>query len=76
MPTTTQSIPNVAPGYNPSTQSILCIADAADIKHALEEMFYAYVWNCTGRDEQEHETICAVYHGLLGLVNSEDPAEN
>jgi len=69
MATTTQNTPTVRVH---ALSEILNIADAAQIKHSLEEMFYAYVWDCTGRDEEEHEIICAVYHGLIGLVDQVD----
>lgn len=59
-----------APTTSPETHNpMLSIADASEIKHVLEELFYAYVWHCTGRSEEEHETICFVYHGLLGLLD-------
>jgi len=72
MPTTTEKTTTKIPEpINP----MLSIADAPEIRHALEEMFYAYVWTCTGRLEEEHEKICFIFHGLVHLLDS-SPLEN
>ncbi len=69
MATTKQQDKKAVPGFDPNYNPMLSIADAEDIKYSLEEMFYAYVWTCVGRSEQDHEKICAVYHGLLTLLD-------
>lgn len=51
------------------TNPILTIADPKELKMAITEMFHAYVWQCTGRNEEDHETICAVFHGLIFMID-------
>ena len=48
---------------------MLTIADTSVLRFALDQMFHAYVWTCTGRDEEDHENICFVYHNLLTLLD-------
>jgi len=71
--TSTQVTPPLNPDASQSLP-ILQIADAAEVKQALEIMFEAYVYGCTWRDESEHHTVCAVYYGFISLLKERGTA--
>lgn len=68
MQTTTEKTPlrTAAQTHDPHLcHQRLGIAEPHELKYALEVMFYAYVWRCTGRGEEDHNNICFIFHGLI-----------
>lgn len=69
MPNTTQETASFN-AYKPERNDILTIADPDSLKMALNEMFHSYVWQCVGRSEEQHETICLIYFGMIQMIDN------